>query len=42
MRATVHYALIGVAAMPIARVAGESTALIFGVIAVVLARLSRR
>ena len=37
-----HYALIGAAAIPIARVAGESTALIFCVIAAVLAGLSRK
>jgi hypothetical protein len=34
----VHYSLIGVAALPIVRVAGVSTGLIFCVIAVVLAR----
>jgi len=37
-----HYALIGAAAFPIARVGGESTAFIFCVIAAVLGGLSRQ
>lgn len=37
-----HYAAIGAAAIPVARVAGETTALIFCLIAAVLSGLARK
>ena len=37
-----HYALIGAAAIPVARIGGEPTVLVFCVIAAVLTGLSRK
>ena len=38
----IHYALIAAAALPVARIGGEPTVLVFCVIAVVLTGLSRK